>query len=236
MKTDDKKSGCLICGEDLVYVQDYVDGTAVRMKCAYCGKEVATRVLCLNNHYICDECHVKGVLGFVEEACQKSSSLHPVELAVDIYNLPSVHMHGPEHHSIVPAVLVAAYCNKLCLPKDRLVREAIERGSALPGGMCGSHGACGAAIGLGIAYSIIHQVTPYSKEDRGAANEMTAAALMKISGFGGPRCCKRDSMLAFETAVEYFSCFHDIGTARYQCRLSAENRQCIRNRCPYYIK
>lgn len=132
MKTDDKKSGCLICGEDLVYVQDYVDGAAVRMKCVYCGKEVATRVLCLNNHYICDECHVKGVLGFVEEACQKSSLLHPVELAVDIYNLPSVHMHGPEHHSIVPAVLVAAYCNKLCLlPKDRLVREAIERGSAL---------------------------------------------------------------------------------------------------------
>jgi hypothetical protein len=74
------------------------------------------------------------------------------------------------------------------------------RGKAIFGGICGTHGACGACIGVGIAYSLIHKVTPYSKEDRGEANRMTALALCAISCYGGPRCCKRDSITAIETA------------------------------------
>ena len=83
-------------------------------------------------------------------------------------------------------------------------------------GICGTHGTCGACIGVGIAFSVIQKVTPYSKANRGEANRMTAHALMAISKLGGPRCCKRDSMIAIETAKN-FGFFNDSGESRYEC-------------------
>mgnify|MGYP002869165356 CR=1 FL=1 len=68
--------------------------------------------------------------------------------------LPQVHMHGPEHHGIVPCVLLTAYRNnggEVDLPSS--LREAVRRAKQVPGGTCGYWGACGAAIGAGIDIS-----------------------------------------------------------------------------------
>ncbi len=143
-------------------------------------------------------------------------------------------MHGPEYHSIVPAVLVSA-CGSAKNDKEAsAIKEAIQRGKAVFGGICGTHGACGAAIGVGTAYSVIHKVTPYSKEDRGEANRMTALALTEISRYGGPRCCKRDAILALETAKKHFGCYTDTPGAKYICSQYVTNDMCIRSKCPFY--
>ena len=44
--------------------------------------------------------------------------------------------------------------------------------------------------------------TPLAQEPWGLSNQMTARALDSIGKTGGPRCCKRDSWLAVQAAVE----------------------------------
>lgn len=233
MKTKSSNiSGCSVCGRKLVYSRNI----PVRMKCALCGKPEETSAFCSKGHYVCDDCHGKDILTIAEELCIKSDLTDPEELLREIYRLPGLNMHGPEYHSIVPAVLVAAYNNSLQKSdhNQMAVREAIRRGRDISGGMCGSHGACGAAIGAGIAYSIINGATPYSNQERGGANEITAHALMEISRLGGPRCCKRDSMLAVETFKKHIRGFIKTVTKRYACRQFPKNSRCIGQRCPYY--
>ncbi len=237
MNHDDKCSldpdhsfDCMVCGRELYYTSNL----SVHAKCYYCGKEDITNVVCLNGHYVCDECHRKDIMEIVERICAASESTDPVALALSIFDLKQLHMHGPEYHSIVPAVLVSAYGNSINKKDAAAIKEAILRGKAIFGGICGTHGACGACIGVGIAYSLIHNVTPYSKEVRGEANRMTALALISISKYGGPRCCKRDSMLAIETAKKNFGFFDDNAVIRYKCSQLFSNQMCIQNECPFY--
>ncbi len=228
----DHISGCMVCGRELYCIPDKL----LRATCFYCGRVETTSVFCLAGHYVCNECHRKDILDIVESVCNESDLGDPLALALKIFALPELHMHGPEYHSIVPAVLVAAYCNCAGEEKGPAIREAISRGKEIFGGICGTHGACGACIGIGIAYSIIHRVTPYSEKSRGRANYMTALALMAISRFGGPRCCKRDSILAIEAAREHFGGFAHAAAsaAKYICRQFANNDKCIGKRCPYH--
>lgn len=227
---NDNISGCMVCGAELICTPD----KPFQAECYYCGKQELTHVFCLEGHYVCDDCHRKDILELVEQICLDSDLADPIELALCIFDLPKLHMHGPEYHSIVPAVLVAAYGNSAKYKDSEVIKEAISRGKSIIGGICGTHGACGAGISVGIAYSIIHQVTPYSKEERGNANRMTALALTAISQFGGPRCCKRDSMVAIEIAKKHFGCFTDYGESKYICSQFVYNEMCIRSECPFY--
>ncbi|NLV51197.1 MAG: hypothetical protein GXY20_10960 [Clostridiales bacterium] len=226
----DHDQGCMVCGKELYCTQDIT----LRAICHLCGKEGFTHYFCPEGHYVCDACHTKDILDLVLRVCMESGAADPVIIALRIFDLDKLHMHGPEYHSIVPAVLVAAYGNAAGNKDEEAIREAISRGRSVNGGFCGTHGACGAAIGVGIAYSIIHKVTPYSVQERGLANKMTALALETVAGFGGPRCCKRDSIASIEVAAEHFGCYEHTGSIRYLCVQSANNPMCINDRCPYF--
>lgn len=222
--------GCLVCGAELIYSPDM----SFNAECYYCGKTELTTVFCLEGHYVCNECHRKDILELVEQMCIDSDLTDRIELALCIFDVPTLHMHGPEYHSIVPAVLVSAYGNSTNNKDTQAIKEAILRGKAIIGGICGTHGVCGACIGVGVAYSIIHKVTPYLKVQRGEANRMTALALNAISRFGGPRCCKRDSITAIETAIQHFECFAGTRESRYICSQYLYNNTCLHYMCPYY--
>jgi hypothetical protein len=226
----ERLTGCLVCGAKLLYTPD-MSFSAV---CRYCGKAVQTYVFCEEGHYVCDDCHRKDILELVEQICIDSDLADPVELALCIFEIPKLRMHGPEYHSIVPAVLVSAYGNSVNDKDVEAIKEAISRGKQVFGGICGTHGACGACIGVGIAYSIIHKVTPYSKEERGEANRMTALALTEISRFGGPRCCKRDAVTAIKTAKKHFGFYNSFEESRYICSQFAYNDMCLHHTCLYY--
>lgn len=226
----DHTSGCMICGRELYYSTD----VKVRIDCYYCGQEEITNVFCLEGHYVCDECHRKDVLDIVKQICIDSDSTDPVKLALEIFDLKYLHMHGPEYHSIVPAILVATYGNCINKKEPALIEEAIERGKAVPGGACGFYGTCGAGIGVGIAYSIIKKITPYSRKDRGDVNQMTANALLAISQYLGPRCCKRDCILAIESAKKKFGFSNSCGESKYICSQYPDNNMCIHDDCPFY--
>ena len=102
----DHKSGCVICGEELVY-----GGNDEPLECQYCDNLFTSNVKCANGHFICDRCHSLSANDIIQEYCITSESTNPLETAVDLMKHPSIKMHGPEHHFLVPAVFLSAYYN-----------------------------------------------------------------------------------------------------------------------------
>lgn len=228
--TDKSQTGCLICGKELVYTT----GNPSSEKCIICGSFYETTVKCKDGHYICNFCHSNDILGIVEKLLAESSIKNPVELAQKVFDLPGLNMHGPEYHSIVPAILVAAYQNTADFKDVSRIKEAVRRGRDIKGGSCGYHGVCGAAAGSGIALSIIENATPLSRTQRGSANRVSGLALLKMSKYGGPRCCKRDSLLSIESFIENTDYFKDVDIARSACKQYKKNKDCIGAKCPYF--
>jgi len=145
-------------------------------------------------------------------------------------------MHGPEHHVLVGAALLTAYKNaggKIEL--EEALGEIYSRGKAVPGGVCGFWGACGAAISAGQFMAIITRSSPLAREPWGLSNLMTSRALESIGSIGGPRCCKRDSYLAILTAIDFVRENLGITLERNPpvCTRSAQNNQCIGLHCPF---
>src|ERR1043165_1587455 len=176
------KSNCLLCGASLKYLTE-----AQTLTCALCGKEFLSEATCEQGHYICNSCHTSSANDLIEQVCIKSSSLRPVELAVSLMNSPAISMHGPEHHFLVPAVLLTSYYNAEgnAKTKERKIKVARQRAENVLGGFCGFYGACGAGIGTGIFISLITDSTPVSIESWGLANQMTAESLRCIGALGG---------------------------------------------------
>jgi hypothetical protein len=224
-----KMKGCMICGNELIH-----NTYSEKLRCSYCNKEEESLMSCVNGHYVCNECHSKDALEIIEKICMESALTDPIALAAHIFNLNILPMHGPEHHSLVPAILVTAYGNIMNNKSEKAIREAIKRGRNIIGGMCGYYGACGAAIGTGIAYSVINNVTPLSKEKWGQANIMTSLALQELGNIGGPRCCKRDSIKSIETAMKNFEAFNNISRNQFICNQFSKNKECLHNECPYF--
>jgi hypothetical protein len=227
------KENCGVCGKALVY------GTEeVKKKCDFCGKEQSTLIYCPEGHYICDVCHSKGALEVLKDVLSRTKSADPFEILEKVMAHPAVPMHGPEHHAILPAVIVTAVKNAGYPVPEGALEKAIERGAKLPGGWCGSHGACGGGVGVGIAVSVLTGATPLNGPPRGLANAATAYALNHLVD-SGARCCKRSVRLGLEAAVEFLDEKMNIklkGDPGIKCRYVARNKECILQACPYFGK
>jgi Family of unknown function (DUF5714) len=228
-------AGCLLCKADLVY-----DGRESVRPCSVCGTPASSNARCKAGHFVCDRCHALGALDLIQRVCLTTESTCPGELAERIMKSAAFHMHGPEHHFLVPAVLIAAWANARELSqeeRERLIAEARRRAEVVRGGFCGLWGACGAGVGTGIFASIVTGGTPLSKREWRLANALTSAALAQIAQNGGPRCCKRCVRLAIAVAVDIAK--RELGVEFEQapkaaCGFSATNRECTRDECLYH--
>ncbi|MHB1394790.1 MAG: DUF5714 domain-containing protein [Clostridia bacterium] len=226
-----KTEGCIICEKELIYRTD-----TANERCMICGQSYETYVKCPEGHYVCDRCPSADILGNVERLLVNNSIEKPVELAEKVFELPGLNMHGPEYHSIVPAIIVTAYRNITGNRDITKIKEAIRRGKDTKGGSCGFNGNCGATVGTGIAVSILGNATPMSKVERGNANKATSFALLEISKHGGPRCCKREAITAIESFMHITSYFENVEKHEYQCVQYTKNKDCIGIKCPYFPK
>jgi hypothetical protein len=151
---------------------------------------------------------------------------------------PQIKMHGPEHHFLVPAVLLTSYYN--FTNENKLLSEKVQvakkRSKNILGGFCGYYGTCGAGIGTGIFMSIIQDSTPLSVEEWKLSNLLTASSLKCIADQGGPRCCKRDSFLTIEETVDFLEEHLDITipSSKIKCTFSDMNKECKLAACKYY--
>jgi hypothetical protein len=160
-------------------------------------------------------------------------------MAISLMHSPSVAMHGPEHHFLVPAVLLSAYYNQKgdAKEKEKKIKVARQRAANVLGGFCGFYGACGAGIGTGIFISVISDSTPLSTKAWGLANQMTAESLRCIGALGGPRCCKHDTFMALKTARKFmkqnFQVTLDIPDT-ITCEFNEMNQECLEEDCPFH--
>ena len=242
--TEHFRSGCLICGEELVYSQKNE-----LAYCYYCGTKQETNTHCINGHYVCDRCHSLQANDLIEQFCTTTSISNPIELANILMRNPAINMHGPEHHFLVPAVLLTAFYN-LENAKDRggiqvnledkaaRIQLARKRAEVVPGGFCGYYGACGAGIGSGIFLSVLTGATPLSGMEWALSNRITAECLMEIANHGGPRCCKRDTYLALLTAGAFIKKNFAINfhlAEEIRCGFFELNKECLKTDCPFYV-
>jgi hypothetical protein len=227
------RQGCLICGATLAY-----RGEAAAVACALCGAAGVSPVTCQAGHFVCDGCHAAPAREVIERACLASDSTDPVALATGLMRHPGLKLHGPEHHFLVPAALLAAVANARGTPGEKALwlAEARRRSDAVPGGSCGFQGACGAGVGVGIFTSVATGATPLARESWGAANRATGRALTVIGRLGGPRCCKRTTWLSLLTGIRVAR--ETLGVRLSgggpACEWSELNAECLGEPCPFH--
>ena len=221
---------CLICKAPLEYLD-----SDILMECEICHKIEKSKTRCMHGHYVCNECHTRGLDATIG-LCMGESSRNPIAIIEKMMSMPFCHMHGPEHHVMVGAALLTAYKNAGGeLDLHSALMEMMSRGKSVPGGACGFWGACGAGISTGMFISIISKSTPLTNEPFSLSHKMTAKALGIIGDIGGPRCCKRDSFLSVLSAIDFVKDHFGIEMEKPNviCHYSAQNNQCIGKRCPF---
>ena len=229
------KVNCLVCGAELKYENGYRP-----MKCALCGQEYDANVACEQGHFICDACHSLPANDFIARFCIASKSKNPIEQANILMRDSRVKMHGPEHHFLVPAVLLSAYynVNGETDEKEDKIKLALKRAANILGGFCGSHGDCGAAVGVGIFISVMTGSTPLSIKEWRLSNLATGRSLITIAEQGGPRCCKRNSFLAIREATKFVQENFEVTLLTsndIKCDFSHLNKECIKEKCLFYV-
>jgi hypothetical protein len=227
------QSGCLLCGQEMVYLAQTQSQT-----CVYCGQTFESNARCAQGHFVCDTCHGAEANDLIEQYCLQTALTDPVEMAVNLMSHPSVAMHGPEHHFLVPAVLLAAFYNQNPDENREVkLKQARKRAEGVRGGSCGFCGNCGAAVGTGIFISLVTGATPLSKQEWKLSNLMTAESLLSIAEHGGPRCCKRDTFLSLQSAQAFLQ--HRFGsrlemTSPIHCDFNSLNKECLKSDCPFF--
>lgn len=229
-----EKSGCIICGKPL----DYSIGQE-QLECYICGGSFTAEVCCTDGHFLCDHCHSAGANEIIQKYCSETSLTDPIEMAEKLMHFPQLKMHGPEHHYLVPAVLLASYYNLRGDERGKIkkLNLARQRSEMVPGGFCGSHGNCGAGVGTGIFFSLTTDTTPLSGNTWQLSNLLTGNCLIKIALQGGPRCCKRDTFTAIKEAVQFIGEHLDIHVPVKEeiiCSFHHMNRECLKTECLYY--
>lgn len=223
---------CMVCGKPLVYWED-----ARRLRCSICGREFEANCACEDGHFVCDSCHEAGANAFFLPYLLASSEKDPLRLFEQVVALPRVHMHGPEHHAIVPCVLLTAYRNNGGeLDLDKALHEALRRGAQVPGGSCGYWGVCGAAAGAGIYMSVLLGSNPLHKEAWPFPIRLVSECLRVLADVGGPRCCKRTGRLSIEKAAELTAEWLgvEMPCGKIVCSHFRQNRECLGPDCPYF--
>lgn len=187
----------------------------------------------------------KGVLMTVEEKAIKiiedikqEPGYNPVLIFKNMARKDYISIHGPEHHILDGASLLMAYYNAGgAIDIDAALDKLLQEGLRMPGAMCGLWGVCGAITSIGAALSIIDGTGPLSTDGTwGNHMSFTSDALNELGKINGPRCCKRDAMIAFKHGIEYVNSHYDV-TLEYEdqtCEFKSQNQQCIKERCPFY--
>lgn len=96
---------------------------------------------------------------------------------------------------------------------------------------------CGARVGGEIFVSVLTGATPLSRAEWQLSSLATTESLLAIANHGGPRCCKRDTFLAIQTAAAFVRRELQINlevSSAITCECRALNTECIGGRCPIF--
>ena len=172
------------------------------------------------------------------EDIRNEKGVNPIKMFKSMAKKEYISIHGPEHHILDGACLLMAYHNaggKIDI--DSALEMLLKEGLRMPGAMCGLWGICGAITSIGAALSIIDGTGPLSEDCTcGDHMALTSSTIGELGKINGPRCCKRDAMIAFKHGIEYVRQHYgvQIEYEKQHCEFSSQNQQCIKERCPFF--
>ena len=225
-------TGCLICGAPLVYLAAPEDKA-----CARCGTVKGANAVCGEGHFVCDACHVRDAKEMIRRICTTTRETDMVRLLDEIRSDARFPMHGPEHHTLVPAVILATYRNLGGEITESDILTGIERGLSIPGGSCGFMGICGAAVGVGIAFSIMLQANPLTPKPRQVVQRVMSEIIGVLAEHEASRCCRRESFLCLREAARLSGDFLPVRLRADEdspCEQYRVNAECGREGCPLF--
>ena len=169
---------------------------------------------------------------------KKEQGTNPVLIFKNIAEKEYVSFHGPEHLLLDGASLLVAYNNAGGeIDIDQALDRLISEGLRMPGAMCGLWGICGAITSIGAALAIIDGTSPLSTDGTwGNHMQFTSKAIGELGAINGPRCCKRDAMIAIKNGIDYVNDHYDVilQYEQMKCEFTERNEQCIKERCPFH--
>jgi hypothetical protein len=226
-------SGCLVCGSAVIYQESNRPA-----QCHYCLTKLPANARCEQGHFVCDACHTTDAVAAIRHICKTTSTTDLITLLDEIRRHPAIFRHGPEHHVLVPAIILTAYRNLGGKVTPEMFETAIARGHAVPGGACGFMGVCGAAVGVGIAFSLILGATPLTSEPRRQVLSAVQAVLGEITALGAAaRCCQRECWLALRQAAALSRELLPVplkAAASLICRQGSRRDDCLQASCPLW--
>ncbi len=226
--------GCMICGAELLYGQ-----TRTLMECAICKRVDETVARCEQGHFVCDECHRSDPLKSLSYLCHESVETDMIGLLKQIRRVDNFPVNGPEHHSLAPAIVLTCFRNLGGHVTQADISEGIRLGKVCIGGSCASMGICGAAMGVGIAFSIILGANPLTPVERQSSMLVVAAAANDICSYQAARCCQREVYLSLKQASKLSTMLtglHIPAEHRMVCSQHHIQKECLKQDCPLYPK
>jgi len=223
---------CMVCGKPLVYAREETPRA-----CEYCGEVGPANAVCRSGHFVCDACHTAGALGVIERVCLSTAETDMVALMQVIRRHPGIPMHGPEHHGLVPGVILATCRNLGGNVTDEMIRAGIQRGARVMGGACAFTGSCGAASGVGVAFSMLLDANPLRPKERQQVMQAVNAVATAIADQPAARCCQRDVWLALVKTAQLSRDLLGLplrADAPIRCGQFAMNEDCLTMACPLW--
>ena len=228
-----RRQDCMVCGAPLVYRTSSMEAS-----CHYCGQLGSTNASCEEGHFVCDQCHQAEGLAVIRQTCLQTMEEDMVALLQEIRQHPALNMHGPEHHALLPGVILATARKRGMALTDADILSGIERGAKVPGGACGFMGCCGAATGVGIAMAVLFDATPITPFARQQAQAATARVLSRLAELKAGRCCQRETWLALQEVAalsrELALPVELLAQAPLHCSQYVHNKECVRKQCPLW--
>lgn len=174
----------------------------------------------------------------IKQEIKKVNSKDPIVILKEIMHKDFINIHGPEHHFLDGASFMMALFNSgYKFDLDAALNELSNRSVKMPGAMCGYWGVCGSVASSGAVFAILDSTGPLS-DDEFYKKHMgfTAKIINQMSEIGGPRCCKRNAFLSISQAIKYANENYNVHMEleNITCEFSCLNKQCIKNRCPFY--
>jgi hypothetical protein len=221
-----------VCAAPLAYQVEEIPA-----RCHFCQAALPAYAVCEQGHFVCDACHTTDSLAAILHLCNTTPETDLIALLDMIRRHPAITRHGPEHHILVPAVILTAYRNLGGEVTPEMFRTALARGQAVPGGTCGFWGVCGAAVGVGIAFSLLLEANPMKPTERRQVQGAVQAVLGDLASLDAARCCQRECWLALRRAAALSRELISIPLeAAYPlvCRQAGERHDCLQAACPLW--
>ena len=147
----------------------------------------------------------------IVEDIRQEKGTNPVHIFKNMAKKDYISIHGPEHHILDGACILTAFYNaggEISL--DESLHKIAREGLRMPGAMCGLWGVCGAVASVGAALAVIDGTGPLSDDGSwGEHMKFTSEAINEH----------------YSVALEY---------EEQKCEFSDQNRQCIKEKCPFY--